>query len=216
LEGLVVSMWSQSSCRQFRRQLALGVGDDLSADEQLRTERHVAVCPDCRTFRDGLHDSQTALKRAAVMQLVASSAQAESRESDAQGPSADSQGSAVTNPAGKNATGKSGAACDWSRPVSLWSDVRERLPRRENRRRANDYDLRNWAVAGLSLAVCVMLTLVLRTIPQNGAGAGLASEPIGASQPVVPVIGSADDAVPPAMKGTRRAAPSKTSPDASR
>lgn len=178
-------MWSQSGCKQFRRQLALEVGADLSADESLAAERHVAVCPSCREFREGLQDSQTALKRAAVLQFAARAGRVTAEGSE---------------PA---RTGNSQAVP--LRHGSLWSNVRERLPATPRRRRGDDYDLRNWAVAGLSLAVCVMLTLVLRTIPQSGTGnAGLVSDPVEFQRPIVPVVGHQDDAVPEALKGRRR------------
>ena len=177
-------MWSQSGCKRFRRQLALGVGADLSPDESLATERHVAVCPNCREFRDGLMDSQTALKRAAVMQFAAKAG----RDVGERGESARSESVSSVSP----------------RHGSLWSNVRERLPSTP-RRRGDDYDLRNWAVAGLSLAVCVMLTLVLRTIPQSGTGnAGLVSDPVEFPRPIVPVVGHRGDTVPEAVKGRRR------------
>lgn len=193
-------MWSRSSCKQVRRQLALGVGDDLTPDEQVLADRHVAVCPQCREFREGLLDSHTALKRAAVMKLAATSSTTSS--------SSRSSSSTLSSVGGDDSR-QSKAGDVGPRPRALWSDVRSRLPQPEDRRRRGEYDLRNWAVAGLSLAVCIMLTLVLRTIPQNGVHPGLAGEAVEVERPVVPVMGAAKDAVSDAMKGGRRPIPNE-------
>ncbi len=39
------------TCRRARRLVALAVGDDLTAQERLALERHLAGCPDCRQYQ---------------------------------------------------------------------------------------------------------------------------------------------------------------------
>lgn len=53
-------IWN-SECRKTRRLLALCVGNDLDERDAAGVERHLAVCPDCREIRQGLHQSQQAL-----------------------------------------------------------------------------------------------------------------------------------------------------------
>ena len=78
------------------------------------------------------------------------------------------------------------------------------MPLREGRRRSGrgEYDLRNWAVAGLSLACCVMLTLVLQTIP-GGKALSTADRTAGVQAPVVPVIVPPQATAPESVLGKR-------------
>ena len=187
-------MWSQLSCRRFRKLLALHAGSDLTADEQVSVERHMAACPSCRSHFSGLSDSQTVLQRASVLRLMAQSQ------------------SSTTATATTNGGAGSGSLGDQvSEHSSLWGAVRERLPvvegpmpLREGRRRSGrgEYDLRNWAVAGLSLACCVMLTLVLQTIP-GGNALSTADRTAGVQAPVVPVIVPPQATAPESVLGKR-------------
>jgi hypothetical protein len=190
-------MWSQLSCRRFRKLLALHAGSDLTADEQVSVERHMAACPSCRSHFSGLSDSQTVLQRASVLRLMAQS----------QSP-ASANGGAVASVevAGSGASGDQAPG-----HCSLWGAVRERLPvvegpmpLREGRRRSGhgEYDLRNWAVAGLSLACCVMLTLVLQTIP-GGNALSTADRTAGVQAPVVPVVVPPQATAPESVLGKR-------------
>jgi hypothetical protein len=192
-------MWSQLSCRHFRKLLALHAGSDLTADEQVSVERHMAACPSCRSHFSGLSDSQTVLQRASVLRLMA----------QAQSPaSATANGGAVASVEAAD----SGASGDQAPGhCSLWGAVRERLPvvegpmpLREGRRRSGrgEYDLRNWAVAGLSLACCVMLTLVLQTIP-GGSALSTADSNAGVQAPVVQVVVPPQATAPKSVLGKR-------------
>lgn len=58
------------NCRQAKSELALWVGGDLTESSALELERHVAVCPSCRTLREGLSASHTALQAAAAAPVL--------------------------------------------------------------------------------------------------------------------------------------------------
>lgn len=53
-------IWN-NECRKTRRLLALWAGNDLEDRDAAGVERHLAVCPQCREVRQGLHRSQLAL-----------------------------------------------------------------------------------------------------------------------------------------------------------
>jgi hypothetical protein len=51
------------TCRKVRRSLALLSGNDLGEADQVALERHLAVCPDCRTVWQRLQTGQQALEQ---------------------------------------------------------------------------------------------------------------------------------------------------------
>jgi hypothetical protein len=51
------------TCRRVRRSLALLAGNDLGEADQVAVDRHLAVCPDCRTVWQRLQTGQQALER---------------------------------------------------------------------------------------------------------------------------------------------------------
>lgn len=53
-------------CKQAKSELALRIGGDLPEAPSLELERHVAVCPSCRTVREGLKSSHSALQEVAA------------------------------------------------------------------------------------------------------------------------------------------------------
>ncbi len=53
-------IWN-NECRKVRRLLALWAGNDLDERDSAGIERHLAVCPQCREIRQGLHQAQRAL-----------------------------------------------------------------------------------------------------------------------------------------------------------
>lgn len=56
-------IWN-NECRKIRRLLALWAGCDLDERDAAGVERHLAVCPQCRDVRVGLHQSLQALDSA--------------------------------------------------------------------------------------------------------------------------------------------------------
>lgn len=90
---------------------------------------------------------------------------------------------------------------------SLWREVRERLPAKRAGSRSVFHaapdgsfgwrDSRNWALVSVSACVCVMLALVLQTIPQSAIPGG----PHVAGEQVVPAGGLAMPVIgPPAFR----------------
>jgi len=51
------------NCPRTKRDIALAVEGDLPPARQARLAAHLAACPDCRAFAQGLRESQAALKR---------------------------------------------------------------------------------------------------------------------------------------------------------
>ena len=54
------------TCKQFRTDIALWVGNDLEDGQELRVERHVASCPQCREYAHEIKSSLHALQKPAV------------------------------------------------------------------------------------------------------------------------------------------------------
>ncbi len=51
------------NCRKTRRLLALAAGNDLEEGDLAGTQRHLAVCPQCREVWEGLRRTQKALEQ---------------------------------------------------------------------------------------------------------------------------------------------------------
>src|SRR5579871_5587034 len=59
--SLIPMIWN-NECRKTRRLLALWAGNDLDERDAGGIERHLAVCPQCREIRQGLHQAQQVLE----------------------------------------------------------------------------------------------------------------------------------------------------------
>lgn len=119
------------NCRQAKSELALWVGGDLTESSALELERHVAVCPSCRTLREGLSTSHTALQAVAAAPAV-SPARDESmrREANRPRPASDS---------------------------SIWPAVSARISRSEQSRSQR---FNGWVPAMAVSAACVAILFV--------------------------------------------------------
>jgi hypothetical protein len=71
--------WNLNNCRKTRRLLALAAGNDLDERDLADTQRHLAVCPQCREVWQGLRQTQQALERLRSAPAVEPGSPAEER-----------------------------------------------------------------------------------------------------------------------------------------
>lgn len=118
------------NCRQAKSELALWVGGDLTESSALELERHVAVCPSCRTVREGLSASHTALQTVAARTAGPAQEECTRREANRPRPTSDS---------------------------SIWPAVSARISRSEQSRSQR---FNGWVPAMAVSAACVAILFV--------------------------------------------------------
>jgi hypothetical protein len=169
---------SRIKCRQARSDAALWAGGDLDAEGMLQLERHLAVCPDCRRYRDDLCTTQNVLRAAGELPGVLNSdsfrsdsgADGVNEKNSLEGLTVDGRTRGVLRKStGKRSTGKTKNTSRVRRAStgvdeisgdsgSLWPAISSRLDARDRAMRAPRFN--GWAPFLAVTAACTLIAIV--------------------------------------------------------